>query len=145
MYHLNASLCLGYFLQKSNRSFSLSSSPNCGWMVSFFSFKGLGKSEVTSILLTEARICLYSLCTYGHAPLLMGIYNNYSGYYKVRRRLYFNERFVKLTLCGRNILKNGPGKIWRLFMLGVMLRNITWNWISIKEKLKCLVKRSLYL
>ena len=115
-----------------------------GWF-HFFSFKGLGKSEVTSILLTEARICLYSLCTYGHAPLLMGIYNNYSGYYKVRRRLYVNERFVKLTLCGRNIFKNGPDKIWRLFMLGVMLRNITWNWISIKEKLKCLVKRSLYL
>ena len=49
-----------------------------GWF-HFFSLKGLGKSEVTSILLTEARICLYnlSLCMYGHAPLMMGIYNNY--------------------------------------------------------------------
>jgi len=35
--------------------------------------------EVTLILLTEARICLYlNLCMYGYAPLLMGIYNNYS-------------------------------------------------------------------
>ena len=64
-----------------------------GWF-HFFSSKGLGKSQFTSILLTEARICLYSLRMYGHAPLLMGIYNNYSGYYKVRRRLYVNERFV---------------------------------------------------
>ena len=47
---------------------------------------------------------------YGHAPLLMGIYNNYSGYSKVLRRLYVNERFVKLTLSGKNILKNGPDK-----------------------------------
>ena len=45
-----------------------------GWFY-FFSSKGLGKSEVTSILLTEAHICLYNLCMYGHAPLLMGIYN----------------------------------------------------------------------
>ena len=57
----------------------LSNSPN--WMDGFiFSalYKGLGKSEVTSILLGETRICLYNLCMYGHAPLLMGIYNNYS-------------------------------------------------------------------
>ena len=69
--------------------------------------KGLGKSEVTSILLTEARIFEYlfdaSLCKYGYAPLLMGIYNNYSGCYKVRRRLHVNGRFVKLTLSGKNI------------------------------------------
>ena len=52
------------------------------------------KSEVT---------CLGNLCMYGHAPLLMGIYNNYSGYDKVRRRLYVNERFVKLTLSGKNV------------------------------------------
>ena len=50
-----------------------------GWF-HFLSSKGLGKSEVTSILLT-ARICLYlNLCMYGYAPLLMGIYNNYSSY-----------------------------------------------------------------
>ena len=134
------------FLKKATKAFRYPALLTLDGWFHFFSFIGLGKSEVTSILLTEARICLYSLCTYGHAPLLMpGIYNNYSGYYKVRRRLYVNERFVKLTLCSRNILKNGPDKIWRLFMLGVMLRNITWNWISIKEKLKCLVKRSLYL
>ena len=54
----------------------------------------------------------------------MGIYNNYSGYYKVRRRLYVNERFVKLTLSGKSI-RNGPDKIWRLSMFGVMLRNMT--------------------
>ena len=89
-----------------------------------FIFSALKDSE-NQTLLTEARICLYCLCTYRHAPLLMGIYNNYSGYYKVRRRLFVNERFVKLTLCGKNILKNGPDKIRRLFMLGVMLRNIT--------------------
>ena len=46
----------------------------------FFSSKGLGKSEVSSILLSEARIFLYNLSMYGHVPLLMGIYNNYSSY-----------------------------------------------------------------
>ena len=75
-----------------------------GWF-HFFSSKGLGKSEVSSILLSEARICLYNLSMYGHAPLLMGIYNNYSGYYKVRRRLYVNERSVDLTLSGETIKK----------------------------------------
>ena len=70
-----------------------------GWF-HFLSSKGLRKSEVTSILLTEAPIGLYNLCMYDHAPLLMGIYNNYSGHYKVRRRLYVNERFVELTLSG---------------------------------------------
>ena len=69
-------------------------------------------------------VCIIYVCMYGHAPLLMGIYNNYSGYYKVRRRLYVNERFVKLTLSGKSI-KNGPDKIWRLSMFGVMLRNMT--------------------
>ena len=56
----------------------------------------------------------------------MGIYNNYSGYYKVRRRLYVKEPFDKLNLSGKNnYKKNGPDKIWRLHMLGVMLRNVT--------------------
>ena len=77
-----------------------------GWF-HIFSSKELGKSEVTSILLTEARIFEYlfdvSLCMFGHAPLLMGIYNNYSGCYKVRQRLYVHGRFVKLTLSGKNI------------------------------------------
>ena len=51
-----------------------------GWF-HFLISKGLGKSKVTSILLTEARICLYlNLCMYGHAPLLIGIYSNYSSY-----------------------------------------------------------------
>ena len=80
-----------------------------------FSSKGIGKSEVTSILLTEARICLYNLYMNGNAPLLMGIYNTYSGYYKVRRRLYVNERFVKLTLSGKNIKKVGLTKYGHLF------------------------------
>ena len=35
----------------------------------------------------------------------MDIYNNYSGYYKVKRRLYVNERSVKLTLSGETIKK----------------------------------------
>ena len=61
------------------------------------------KSEVTSILSTEARICLCNLCMYGHAPLLMGIYNNYLGYCNFRRRLYVNEPFDKLNLSGKNI------------------------------------------
>ena len=68
-----------------------------------FSCKALGKSQFTSILLTEVRICLYNLHMSGHAPLLMGIYNNYSGYYKVRQRLYLNEPFDKLNLSGKNI------------------------------------------
>ena len=42
--------------------------------------------------------------------------------------IYINERFVKLTLSGKNI-KNRPDKILRLSMLGVMLRNMTWHWI----------------
>ena len=72
-----------------------------GWF-HFFSSKGLGKSQFTPILLTEACICLYNLGMYGHAPLLMGIYNNYSGDYKVRRRLYVNEPFDKLNLSGKD-------------------------------------------
>ena len=95
-----------------------------GWF-HFFSSKGLGKSEFTSILLTDSRICLYNLFKYGRAPLLMGIYNNYSGYYKVRRRLYVNDPFDKLNLSGKNMKKNGPDKIWRLHVLEVMLRNLT--------------------
>ena len=72
-----------------------------GWF-QFFSSKGLGKSQFTPILLTEARICLYNLRMYGHAPLLMGIYNKFSGYYKVRRRLYVNEPFDKLNLSSKD-------------------------------------------
>ena len=100
------------FFKKSNKSFLLSSSLTVdGWFhFSQFSSKGLGKSGVTSILFTVARICFYNLCMYSHTSLLVGIYNNYSGYYKVRQRLYVNERFVKLTLSGKNILKNGPDK-----------------------------------
>ena len=67
-----------------------------GWF-HFFISKGLGKWQFTSIPLTEARICLYNLRMYGHTPLLMGIYNNYSGYYKVRRRIYVSERFDDLN------------------------------------------------
>ena len=91
MHYLNARLCLGYFLYKSKTSFLLSRSPNRGWMVSYFQ------------LLTEARICLCNVRMYGHAPLLMGIYNNYSGYNKVRRRLYVNEPSDTLNLSGKNI------------------------------------------
>ena len=94
-----------------------------GWF-NFFSSKRLGKSQFTSILLNEARICLYNLCMYGHTPLLMGIYNNYSGYYKVRRRLYVSEPFDKLNLSGKHI-KNGLDQTWRLNMLGVILRYMT--------------------
>ena len=116
-----------------------------GWF-HFFSCKALGKSQFTSILLTEARICLYNLRIYGHAPLLMGIYNNYSGYNKVRQRLYLNEPSDKLILSSKNITKWAwQNNIWRLSMLVVMPRNMTWNWIWIKEKFKHLVKRSLYL
>ena len=53
----------------------------------------------------------------------MGIYNNYSGYYKVRRRLYVNEPFDKLNLSGKNVKKMGLTKYGD--MLGVMLRNMT--------------------
>ena len=82
-----------------------------------FIFSALKESDnqVTSILLTEARMCLYNLYMNGNAPLLMGIYNTYSGYYKVRRRLYVNERFVKLTLSGKNIKKMGLTKYGHLF------------------------------
>ena len=74
-----------------------------------FIFSAL-KSAVSSILLSEARICLYNLSMYGYVPLLVGIYKDYSGYYKVRRRLYVNERSVKLTLSGETIRKMGLTK-----------------------------------
>ena len=91
------------FLKKETKAFVYPALLTVDGWFHVFSPKGLGKSQFTSILLTDSRICLYNLCKYGHAPLLMGIYNNYSGYYKVRRRLYVNERFVKLTLSGKNI------------------------------------------
>ena len=47
--------------------------------------------------------CNLRMC--GHTPLLMGIYNNYSGYYKVRRSLYVSEPFDRLNLSGKNIKK----------------------------------------
>ena len=58
-------------------------------------------------MLTEARICLYNINPrmYGHAPLQMGIYNNYSGYYKFTGRLHVNEPFDKLNISGKNIKK----------------------------------------
>ena len=65
---------------------------------------------------------------YGHAPLQMGIYNNYSGYYKVRRRLYVNEPFDKPNLSGKNIKKMDLTKYGDLtYLHGVMLRNMTRN------------------
>ena len=48
---------------------------------------------------------MYNLRMYGHTPLLMGIYNNYSGYYKVRQRIYVSEPFDKLNLSDKNIKK----------------------------------------
>ena len=110
-----------------------------------FSSKGIGKSEVTSILLTEARICLYNLYMNGNAPLLMGIYNTYSGYYKVRRRLYVNERFVKLTLSGKNIKKMGLTKYGHLFHAWSNAKKYEMR-LTINQKKKLnLAKRSLYL
>ena len=35
----------------------------------------------------------------------MGIYNNYSSYYKVRRRIYVSELSDKINLSGKNIKK----------------------------------------
>ena len=74
-----------------------------------FIFSAL-KSAVSSILLSEARICLYNLSMYGNVPLLVGVYKDNSGYYKVRRRLYVNERSVKLTLSRETIRKMGLTK-----------------------------------
>ena len=95
------------FLKKATKAFCYPALLTVDGWFDFFSSKGLGKSQFPSItrLLTEARTCLYNLRTYGHAALLMGIYNNYSGYYKVRRRLYVNEPFDKLNLPGKNIKK----------------------------------------
>ena len=70
---------------------------------------------------------------YGHAPLLMGIFNNYSGYYKVRRRLYVNEPFDKLNFSGKNIKKKGAWQNMETYMLGVMLREI-WSETEYKSK-----------
>ena len=93
------------FLKKATEAFCYTALLTADGWFHFFSSKRLGKSQFTSILLTDSRICLYNLCKYGHAPLLMGIYDNYSGYFKVRRRLYVNEPFDKLNLSGKNIKK----------------------------------------
>ena len=93
------------FFKKASKAFCYPTLLTVDGQFHFFSSKGLGKSEVSSILLSEPRICLYNLSMYGHAPLLMGIYNNYSGYYKVRRGLYVNERSVKVTLSGKTFNK----------------------------------------
>ena len=98
------------FLKKATKAFCYPALLTVDGWFHFFSAKGLGKSQFTSILLTDSRICLYNLCKYGHAPLLMGIYNNYSGYYKVRRRLHVNEPFDKLNLSGKNVKKMGLTK-----------------------------------
>ena len=67
------------FLKKATKAFCYPALLTVDGWFHFLSSKGLIKSEVSLILLTEARICLYlSLCMYGYAPLLMGIYNNYS-------------------------------------------------------------------
>ena len=97
------------FLKKQQKLFAILLSFVDGWF-HFFSSIGLGKSQFTSILLTDSRICLYNLCKYGHASLLMSIYNNYSGYYKVRRRLYVNEPFDKLNSSGKNVKRMGLTK-----------------------------------
>ena len=98
------------FLKKATKAFVYPGLLTVDGWFHFFSSKGLGKSQFTRILLTDSRICLYNLCKYGHAPLLMGIYNNYSGYYKVGRRLYVNEPFDKLNLSGKNVKKMGLKK-----------------------------------
>ena len=95
---------MGFFVKKATKTFCY---PAVLTVDGWFDFSALkdsrGKSHFTSIVLTEARICLYNVRMYGHTPLLMGIYNNYSGYYKVRRRLYVNESFDKLNLPRKNI------------------------------------------
>ena len=93
------------FLKKATKAFCHAALLTVDGWFHFFSSKRLGKSQFTSILLTEARICLYNPRVYGHVPLLMGIYNNYSGYYKVRRRLYVNEPSDKLNISSKNIFK----------------------------------------
>ena len=62
------------FLKKATKAFCYPTLLTVDGWFHFFSSKGLGKSYMF----------VNNLCKYGHAPLLMGIYNNYSGYYKVR-------------------------------------------------------------
>ena len=81
------------FLKKATKAFCYPALLTVDGWFHFFISKGLGQSQFTSILLTDSRICLYNPCKYGHAPLLMGICNNYSGYYKDRRRLSVNKPF----------------------------------------------------
>ena len=68
------------FLKKATKAFCYPALLTVDGWFHFFSSKGLGKSQFKSILLTEARMCLDNPRMYGHAPLQMGIYNNYSGY-----------------------------------------------------------------
>ena len=95
------------FIKKATKAFCYPAPLTVDGWFHFLSSKGLGQSQFISILLTDSRICFYNLCKYGHAPLLTGIYNNYSGCYKVRRRLYVNKPFDKLNLSGKNIKKMG--------------------------------------
>ena len=78
-----------------------------------FIFSSLKDSENDSSPRYRSLKLVYvcnNLRMYGHTPFPMGIYNNYSGYYKVRRRLYVNEPFDKLNLSGKNIKKMGLAK-----------------------------------
>ena len=59
------------FVEKATKAFCYLALPTMDGWFHFVNSEGLGKSEVTSILLTEARICFYNLCMYGHAPLMI--------------------------------------------------------------------------
>ena len=83
------------FFKKATKAFCCPALPTVDGWFHFFSSKGLGKSEVTLILLIEARVCLYlNLCMYGYAPWLMGIYNNSTIQAIKRSGLCVNKRFV---------------------------------------------------
>ena len=56
------------FLKKATKDFCYPALLTMDGWFHFFSSKGLGKSQFTSILLTEACICLYNIRMYGHTP-----------------------------------------------------------------------------
>ena len=74
-----------------------------GWF-HFFISKGLGKSQFTSIPLTEARICLYNVHVWSYSFGDGYLQQLFKLYYKVIRRIYVSEPFDKLNLSA--VVKN---------------------------------------
>ena len=61
-----------------------------------------------------------NLCKYGHAPLLMGIYNNYSGYFKVV--ISTSEHYHLCSMVVARFSKNKITFVWLKHVFFVLIR-----------------------